>query len=266
MPSESRDIHELIADLENRFLSGEISKNDFWEKMDTYSCGKGLRNLPRSWTSKIWRIKRQQALEAQQNASSFCSCKKCNKEIKEAPVIQHHRHPRTFKQILKECRSKCLNEAVSRGYEENGHKYFYSLNLCLVCNSNMKFDKARDKWECAECREVKRSGRVVYSRKFYDERIEKKEPWSIEKFKKHFYSYYESESKSLAENEATKIFIMESKAYRELDSRLFPWSIYCRDCAFKEDVKKGRIKKSKRKIVEIKEKNEKPKPRIRRRK
>jgi len=234
--------------------------------MYVYSYGKGLKNLPKSWTSKIWKIKRQEVLQANSVIDSICVCKKCNKEIENSPVIQHHRHPRSFKEILKECQTKCLNEAVSMGYEKNGHKYFYSLNLCPVCDSNMKFDQERGKWKCAECREIKRSGRVIYSRKFYDERIEKKKPWSIQKFKKHFYSHYEKETKDLAETEATKIFIMESKAYRELDNRLFPWSVYCKKCAFKEDLKKGRIKKSKRKIVEVEEISEKPKPKIRRKK
>ena len=260
----SKTIIELVIIAENEFQSGKMTAREFLDKLDTYSYGQGLSKLPRSWTSKIWKERRLIILEKNSNSNGDCNCKKCKTTIKESPIIQHHSHPRKFKEIMKEMEKKAFKETALELYEESKHKHFYNLNLCPVCNRNMKFVKHLKKFKCDRCPKLNpRSGKTFYRERLYDYSIEKKELWSLSKFTKRFYSYISKKSEQKALEWACNLFIQESQDYRNL-SKKFPWSIYCRECAYREDLKKGKIKKRKIELVDNENNFEKPKIRIRR--
>ena len=255
------NITDLIEDKEVLFLEGQISANEFWEYMDTYSYGKGLSYLPKGWETESWKNKRKSIIQEQSNDGGLCQCTKCGVEIDKYITIQHHRHPRKFRDILNREKAWFANKLIEQSFATNGHNFFNKKNKCIECGSYAKFLPYTKKWECA------------FTGKIYSNCKRIKVPWSLLEYKEEFYLVFlkKEETYELSLPVATKKHIAESRAYRNLDSKVFPYSIYCRDCAYKEDLKSGKIKKKridnpKKKEVLINIEDYKPKIRIRRKK
>ena len=229
-------IVKLLIQIEKDFEEQKISAEEFWSKMNTYSLGKGHRNLPKSWHSKVWKNKRESIIKENANIDGFCNCKKCGIETT-SPVIQHHRHPRKFGDILYIEKNKIANEMLESSFKKNGHNFFHKINKCRNCGSRVKFLPYTKKWQCTKTGEI------------CDSRIQEKKFWSLWEYKRKFLESYmqKDDVKKNALNKATEIYISESRGYRELNHEIFPYFIYCKSCAFEEDLEKGKIKKKKKK-------------------
>ena len=254
-------IVDLIEDKENLFLNGEISALKFWEHMDTYSYGKGLGYLPRGWKTESWKNKRKLIIEEQSTDDGICTCTKCGIKMSDYITIQHHKHPRKFKDILNIEKGLFANKLIEQSFERNGHKFLKKKNKCVECGYYVKFLPYTKKWECAKTKKV------------YDTCRKVKVPWKLQEYREKFYFEFlnKEEVYELSLPIATKKYIAESRAYRNLDNKVFPYSIYCRDCAYDEDKKSGKIKKPKinkpkKEKISINIEDYKPKIRIRRKK
>ena len=258
---QENSITSLVVDKEDLFLSGQITSEEFWEYMDTYSYGKGLKYLAKGWETKAWKDKRALIIQEQKDDSGLCKCSKCGVSIEKWVTIQHHKHPRKFKDILKEEKVFFADKLMEQSFAENGHNFSDTKNKCIECGSYARFLPYTKKWECSK------------TKKIYDKCKKTKVPWSLWKYKKEFSSKFfeKKEAHELSLPVATKKYIAESRAYRNLDNKVFPYSIYCRDCAFEEDSKSRKIKKKKTKEPKKEEipmniEDYKPKVRIRRKK
>ena len=263
----SKIIMSLVERAEDDFLNGIITVEQFLKNLDTYAYGKGWNTLPRAWTSETWRNKRILILKESENSDGQCHCKKCGILIKESPVIQHHKHPRKLKDIKEEEESRIVDILAVESYKRNSHKYTYNHNTCISCGSWVKYLRYTKKWECSSCdtKYNPRLGRNVSKTNVYGKCNTERRPISFTSFKKKFINSLKIEAQDRALDSSVRILVTESKAYRTLDGSIFPWSIYCRDCAYNEDLASGKIKK--RKKLEVFDENKfKPKAKIRKKK
>lgn len=263
----SKMIMDLVEKAEDDFLNGIITVEQFLKNLDTYSYGKGWKELPKAWTSEAWKNKRLAILESNSNSSGKCHCKKCGISIETSPVIQHHRHPRKLKEIKSTEEERIFDIIAADYYKKNSHKHTYNHNTCISCGSRVKYLRYTKKWECSSCNTKynPRLGCYVSKTIIHEKCNTKKKPISFTNFKKKFTNFLKTKAREKALDSSVRILVKESKAYRSLDESIFPWSIYCRDCAYKEDFESGKIKKRKKKLEVVEENEYKQKPRIRRR-